>query len=588
MSSASMSDLGRRARSFGDVLQHRVDSAPSTTAFVFLEEDGSEHPMTYAELHRRACDVAAAIETGGNDANEPVLLLFPPGPDYVAALFGCFYAGAPAVPAYPPSPSRISRTLPRLLAIFEDSAAGAVLTIGVLKEYVEQWFQSSGGTAPPRVIATDELARAEGGRASTEVAPDTLALLQYTSGTTSSPRGVMLTHEHLLNNCARVYHTLGISAEDSAVIWLPPYHDLGLIGGIMQSVYAPMSCVLMSPMTFLRRPIVWLREMSRNRATTTGGPNFAYDLCVRRTTPEEREGLDLSNWEIAFTGAEPVSAQTIEDFSRTFAPYGFRREAFYPTYGLAEATLIVSGGTRMAGPKLIRVSRDRLEREGVADTTGDSPTRVLVGCGTLPSDHRAVIVDPSSLRTRPDGHVGEIWFSSPSVAAGYWRKPLETQATFGAVTSDTGEGPFLRTGDLGFVLDGEVFVTGRLKDVMVINGRNYHPEDIEKACEAAVAGLRPSCGAVFGVGSDSGPESMVVVYEVAGEDADHHADTLEAIRRTVSMDVNVQPEAVVLIQPRTLPKTSSGKIQRFLCREQYLANELSAVARWDAPRRDSR
>ncbi|MDQ3933035.1 MAG: fatty acyl-AMP ligase [Actinomycetota bacterium] len=587
MSSAASPDLGRRARSFGDLLQRRADSAPSATAVVFLEDDGSEYPLTYAELHRRASDIAAAIEAGGNDANEPVLLLFPPGPDYVAALFGCFYAGAPAVPAYPPIPTRMSRTLPRLLAIFEDSAAGAVLTIGALREVVEQWFQPSGDTAPPRVIATDELARTEGGRASAGVAPDTLALLQYTSGTTSSPRGVMLTHEHLLSNCARVYHSLGISAEDSAVIWLPPYHDLGLIGGIMQSVYAPMSCVLMSPMTFLRRPIVWLREMSRNRATTTGGPNFAYDLCVRRTTPEEREGLDLSNWEIAFTGAEPVSAQTIEDFSRTFAPYGFRREAFYPCYGLAEATLIVSGGTRMAGPKVIRVNRDRLEGEGVAETT-DDPARVLVGCGTLPSEHRAVIVDPSSLRARPEGHVGEIWFSSPSVAAGYWRKPLETQAVFEAVTSDTGEGPFLRTGDLGFVLDGEVFVTGRLKDVMVINGRNYHPEDIEKACEAAVAGLRPSCGAVFGVHSDSGPESMVVVYEVAGEDADDHADTLEAIRRTVSMDVNVQPEAVVLIQPRTLPKTSSGKIQRFLCREQYFADELDVVARWDAPRRASR
>lgn len=579
----------RSYASYGEVLQRRAESAPDATAFAFVEEDGSESTLTYAELHGRACAIAAAIEAERRAPAEPALLLFPPGLDYIAALFGCFYAGAPAVPAFPPVPSRISRTLPRLLGILEDSAADVVLTTTALRDAVEQWVGWARGAVSPRVVATDGCVQADAGRGSIDVATDALALLQYTSGATSAPRGVMLTHEHLLSNSERIYQSFGVSSDDRVVIWLPPYHDMGLIGGVMQPLYGGMSCTLMSPITFLRHPIVWLREMSRNRATTTGGPNFAYDLCVRRTRPEQRVGLDLSDWEIAFTGAEPVSAQTIEAFATTFAPYGFRREAFYACYGLAEATLLVSGGRRMGGPRLMRVDRERLDRDGIAAApTGDGATRVLVGCGTTPSEHRAVVVDPSSLRTCADGQVGEIWFSGPSVAAGYWRRPQETESTFGAFTSDTGEGPFLRTGDLGFTIDGEVFVTGRLKEVMIVNGRNCYPIDVEKACETAVASLRPNCGAAFGVSDESGRESVVVVYEVAGDDPDEHAAALDAVRSAVSMDASVSPAAVVLVEPRTIPKTSSGKVQRLLCREQFLANELAEVARWEATRSGAR
>jgi acyl-CoA synthetase (AMP-forming)/AMP-acid ligase II len=575
----------RTYRSYGEVLRRRAESMPDATAFVFLEEDGSEQELTWAELDGRACAIAAAIEAERQDSAEPAVLLFAPGLDYIAALFGCFYAGTPAVPAFPPIPTRISRTLPRLLGILEDSAAGLVLTTRALGEAVEQWVGDARGTVSPRVVATDGLVGTGAVRGPIEVATDALALLQYTSGATSEPRGVMLTHDHLLSNSERIYDSFGVLAGDRVVIWLPPYHDMGLIGGVMQPVYGGMPTVLMSPITFLRHPIVWLREMSRTRGTTTGAPNFAYDLCVRRTRPEEREGLDLSDWEIAFTGAEPVNAQTIEDFSRTFAPYGFRREAFYPCYGLAEATLLVSGSKRMAGPKSVSVDRERLEREGIVEVaTGDSRAREVVGCGTTPSGHRVVIVDPSSLRTCRDGQVGEIWFSGPSVAAGYWRRPQETEWTFGAVTSDTGEGPFLRTGDLGFMRDGELFVTGRLKEVMIINGRNYYPVDIERACETSVTSLRPHCGAVFGVPDESGREGLVIVYEVAGDDADEHAAALDAVRRAVSMDTNVTPEAVVLVEPRTIPKTSSGKVQRLLCREQFLSNQLSELARWEGNR----
>jgi acyl-CoA synthetase (AMP-forming)/AMP-acid ligase II len=574
-----VADRTHSATSFAEVLRSRAESTPETTAFVFVEEDGSERALTYAELHGRACAAAAAIESENSSPTNPALLLFAPGLDYVAALFGCFYAGAPVVPAYPPDPLRISRTLPRLLAILDDAAADLVLTTEPLRESVEQWLRSGGSSS--RVVATDEL---HGGDRGAGAPPsDALALLQYTSGSTRSPSGVMLTHEQLLSNAARMQVAFELSERDVVVTWLPPYHDMGLIGGVITSVYTGMRGVLMSPLTFLRRPITWLREISRHRATVTGAPNFAYDLCVRRTTPDQRAGLDLSSMEVAFSGSEPVRAETLTEFARAFAPYGFRREAFVPAYGLAEATLMVSGTRRLAGPRIVSADRDQLERGRVVESaSGDAGARVLVGCGGPPIDHAIAIVDPSSLRKCPDGRVGEIWFSGPNVARGYWRKPEETRATFHATTSDTGEGPFLRTGDLGFLLDDQVFVSGRLKDVIVINGRNYHPVDVEKGCEAAVPGLRRGCGAVFPMESEDGREGIGIVYEVGGDDGDGHAGTLDAIRRAISRETSLRPETVALVPPRTVPKTSSGKVQRYLCKERLLADELDTVARWDA------
>ncbi|HEX8051916.1 MAG TPA: fatty acyl-AMP ligase, partial [Thermoleophilaceae bacterium] len=570
-----MADPAYSETSLAEVLRNRAESTPDDTAFIFLEEDGSEQPATYGELHSEARKVAAVIDAQNSSPGGPVLLLFAPGLDYVAALFGCFYAGAPAVPAFPPDPFRISRTLPRLLAILEDSAADLVLTTEPLRESLEEWLRSGGSSS--RVVATDVPHGGAENPAAGDPPSDALAMLQYTSGSTRSPSGVMLAHEQLLSNAARMQVAFEFSERDVATIWLPPYHDMGLIGGIIQSVYSGMRCVLMSPLTFLKRPITWLSALSRHRATVSGAPNFAYDLCVRRTKPEEREGLDLSNLELTFSGSEPVSAATLTEFSRTFAPYGFRHEAFLPAYGLAEATLMVSGTARLAGPRLFTADRDQLERGCVVESaSGGDDARVLVSCGAPPIDHTVAIVDPSSLQKCPEGRVGEIWFSGPNVARGYWRKPEETRETFHATTSDTGEGPFLRTGDLGFLLDGQVFVSGRLKDVIVVNGRNYHPVDIEKGCEAAVPGVRRGCGAVFAMESPDGREGIGVVYEVGAGNGDH-AETLDAVRRAISMETSMKPEAVALVAPRTIPKTSSGKIQRYLCRERLLADELDTV-----------
>jgi acyl-CoA synthetase (AMP-forming)/AMP-acid ligase II len=591
-----------RADNFAQILSEQARGSADSAAFRFIDDDGDTEAVTYAEVDRRARAVAAAITAATEGRPEPALLLFAPGLDYLTGLFGCFHAGVPAVPAFPPDPARLARTMPRLLAIIEDSAANLVLTTSAIAGLLEDWLASAVTGRPPRVLAIDTVDTPDTGDAANTgdaagdftgygdrppVGPDTVALLQYTSGSTALPRGVMLTHRQLIANCADIARGFGMHAASSGALWLPPYHDMGLIGGILTPLAEGFPVTLMSPVTFLRRPLSWLRMVSQHRATITGGPNFAYDLCVRRAAGADLDGLDLSSVEVAFTGAEPVRPDTIERFVERFAPYGFRAESFYPCYGLAEATLYVTGGAPLSGWHTTSVAREPLELDGTARPAGPvEPERTLVSCGGPGPDTRVLIVDPARGEPRPAGEVGEIWVSSPSVAGGYWRRPDETAATFGARTA-AGDGPFLRTGDLGFLLDGELFVAGRMKDLIVLNGRNYHPVDVERVCEAAVSGIRRNCGAAFAVEDDAGAaERLVLVYEAdPGTGEEEHLASIDAIRRTVSLELSVPPQAVVLIAPRTIPKTSSGKVQRWLCRRQYLAGELEEVARWQAPSR---
>jgi acyl-CoA synthetase (AMP-forming)/AMP-acid ligase II len=358
---------------------------------------------------------------------------------------------------------------------------------------------------------------------------------------------------------------------------------MGLIGGILTPLLHGIPVTLMSPVTFLRRPLSWLRMVARYGATVTGAPNFAFDLCVRRASDTDLEGLDLSRVELAFTGAEPVRGETLARFAERFGPCGFRAEAFYPCYGLAEATLFVTGGAAGAGWRSLSVARDALELHGTARPAGpDEPATPLVACGSPGPDTRLLIVDPADREPLDEGRVGEIWLDSPSVAEGYWRRTAETADTFGATTA-AGDGPFLRTGDLGFVLGGELFVAGRTKDLIVLNGRNYHPVDIERVCEASVAGIRRNCGAAFAVEGEGVGERLVLVYEADPGDEAAHRAAVDGLRRTVSLELSVPPHAVVLVRPRTIPKTSSGKVQRWLTRRQYLDGELEELARWQAP-----
>jgi acyl-CoA synthetase (AMP-forming)/AMP-acid ligase II len=357
---------------------------------------------------------------------------------------------------------------------------------------------------------------------------------------------------------------------------------MGLIGGILTPIAAGVPVTFMSPTAFLRRPASWLRLVSRRRATITGAPNFAFDLCVRRVKDADLEGVDLSSVEMTFTGAEPVRAETLERFIDRFGPYGLRPDTITPCYGLAEATLYVTGRKPGEGWRSVSIARDALGRTGSArSATPDQSARSLVGCGSPAPQTRVLIVDPATREPRRDGRVGEVWVASPSVADGYWRREAETAETFQARTA-TGDGPYLRTGDLGFLRDGELFLTGRRKDLIVVNGQNYYPADIEAVCEAAVPEIRANCGAAFAVESQHGAaEELVVVYEVdAGLDKEACASVIDAIRRCVSAEFGLPPRNVVLVAPRTVPKTSSGKVQRWLCRRQYLTGNLGAVARW--------
>lgn len=555
-----------QATSFADILTRRAAEQPDETAFTFLG-DGGDASITYRWLDERARSIGAAIRDAGA-AGERVVLVYPPGLDFVAALFGCFRANAAAVPAYPPDPTRLERTLPRLLAIVRDARPALLLTVGALHDGLESWLAGYPDALSLRYLATDSLpAVTDGAPDPAPAASDRLALVQYTSGATATPRGVMISHANLLLNSDFIRRAFGTSARSQGVIWLPPYHDMGLVGGVLQPVFTGFPCALMSPLTFLRRPLAWLQAVSDRRATASGGPNFAYDLCVRRIGAEDAGELDLSAWEVAFNGAEPVRRTTVDAFSERFADSGFRREAFYPCYGLAESTLMVTGGTKLRPPVFRERGEPGHQAQGVA------------GCGRPDHAHVVLIVDPDSREPLAEGHVGEIWTAGPSVAGGYWERPIESEESFAARLARGGEGPFLRTGDLGFLRDGELFVTGRIKDLLIVGGRNHYPTDVEQACEAMAPALRQGCGAAFAFERD-GRERIAVVYEVTNRPGIDYEAVITAIRRATARAIDAQVDAVVLIEPRTIPKTSSGKVQRHLCRARLAERGLDVVAEW--------
>jgi amino acid adenylation domain-containing protein len=553
-----------------ELLQTRAAEKGDALAFRFLlDGEEGETDVGYGELDARARDVGARLQEQGA-AGERVLLLYPPGIEYITGFLGCLYAGAVAVPAYPPRPDR---PLGRFLSILEDATPKFALATEAIVSVGAALLPQSG----MRWMATDRLdgaAAASWKRPAT--GPGSLAFLQYTSGSTASPKGVMVTHGNLLDNEARIRRSFGTEGTSKVAGWLPLYHDMGLIGNVLHPLYLGTSCVLMSPLEFLRNPFRWLQMIHASEATVSGGPNFAYDLCVRKTTPAQRATLDLHRWKVAFNGAEPIRPETLDRFCEAFRETGFRREAFVPCYGLAEATLLVTGG-RPRVPTRSFVVGD-LERGRAVESIEDrSGLRPLPSCGEVQSLR---IVDAESKAELPEGRIGEIWVHSPSVASGYWGKEEATATTFGArITS--GEGPFLRTGDLGFVAHGDLFVVGRIKDLIIIRGRNHAPQDIERTAEQSHPAIRPGCSAAFSIDVD-GEERLAIVHEVVDPAASATGDVMEAVRRAVASEHEVQVHAVVLIPPRAIPKTSSGKIQRRACREAFLSSGLEVVASWRA------
>ncbi len=569
-----------------DLLGYRAQNQSGQTAYTFLQGGETESGrLTYQELDRQARGIATYLQSLGA-IGERALLLYPPSLEFIAAFFGCLYAGVVAVPAYLP---RRNQNMSRLQAIVADAQPMVALTTTSLLANIERRFTKNLELAAMRWLTTDSIARdlAETWQ-ELEVNNDTLAFLQYTSGSTGTPNGVMVSHGNLLHNSASIHKCFGHTPNSRGLIWLPPYHDMGLIGGVLQPLYGGFPVTLMSPVDFLQKPFRWLQAISRYQATTSGGPNFAYDLCLRKIKPKQREILDLSSWEVAFTGAEPIRAQTLEQFARYFAPCGFRMEAFYPCYGMAETTLIVSGGLKTAPPVVQRVERAGLEQNRMVAARGEEGARTIVGCGQSLSDQKVVIVDPESLTQCRDEQVGEIWVSGPSVAQGYWNRHEETEVTFRAYLADTGvseagrsPGPFLRTGDLGFLQDGELFITGRIKDVIIIRGQNHYPQDIELTVENSHPALRLGCGAAFGV-EVKGSERLVVVQEVERSYL-RKLDVNEVvgnIRQAVAAQHELQVYAAVLVKPGSIPKTSSGKIRRHASRAAFLTGSLNVVEDW--------
>ncbi|HKI02560.1 MAG TPA: AMP-binding protein, partial [Thermoanaerobaculia bacterium] len=578
MALTSMSNL--RVLRLVDTLRDRAaDGNGFLPAYTYLEDgEAAERTLSWADLDRQARTIAAhlgAVTARG----ERALLLFPAGLDFIAAFFGCLYAGVVAVPCYPPRPNRGQ---PRLRAIVRDSRPAVVLTDTALSLKSGALVEEIPELAAARWLATDGLdAAAADDWRDPGGDPDHLAFLQYTSGSTALPKGVMVSHGNLIANERMIQAAFRQSEASVVVGWLPLYHDMGLIGNVLQPLWSGGRCVLMPPVAFLQKPLRWLAAISRYGGTTSGGPNFAYDLCARKIGEEEKAGLDLSSWEVAYNGAEPVRPATLERFAAAFACRGFRSAAFYPCYGLAEATLFAAGGDLPAGPQAASFDAAGLALGQARPAAAGANARELAACGHPWLEQELAIVDPETRRQLPAGEVGEIWIAGPNVAAGYWARPEESAEAFGAYAED-GSGPYLRTGDLGFLAAGELFVAGRRKDLIILRGRNLYPQDLELTAEAAHAALRPGSGAAFSVERE-GEERLVLVHELersanAMVRREGIAAVAAAVRAAIAEEHEAQVADLVLVKLGSVPKTSSGKVQRHACRDAYLAGTLAVIA----------
>ncbi len=576
-----------------DMLSQQAAAYPEKLAFEFLlDGDSQKASLTYRELDFQARLLAANLQALV-PAGERVLLLYPPGLDYITAFMGCQYSGVIAVPAYPPDVTRLERSMPRFMAIVNNARPAAVLTTSPILSMTQFLASQYPELANVKWLATDTWAIDAAGETAWKrpnINPDSLSFLQYTSGSTAEPKGVMLTHGNLMHQLEMVCQAFDFKEESTNVVfWLPFYHDMGLIGGILGSLYIGGTNTLLSPLDFLQRPLRWLQAISRVKATVSGGPNFAYELCIRKVTTAQKESLDLSSWNLAFNGAEPIRADTLQRFVQAFEPCGFRMKNFYPCYGLAEATLLVAGGGRSRLPIILDVDARALAQHQVLEADPNQTETIrLVSSGHAWLDQEIVIVDQDTLAPCAADEngatlIGEIWVTGPSIAQGYWNRPEESQRTFYASLPDRPD-RFLRTGDLGFLRNGELFVTGRIKDLIILDGLNHYPQDIELSIESCHPALRPGCSAAFSV-EKGGQEQLVVAAEVAranqlAEMAQQSSiDTsLEAISKTIRKAISNRHDLrvyeVVLLKSGSVPKTSSGKIQRHACKAGYLAGTL--------------
>lgn len=562
---------------FVSVLRHWAEHRPDDTAYIFTDIESVEERLTFAQLWDEVHGLAGYLQGRCRvRSGDRVLLVYPPGLDFVIGFFACHAAGAIAVPAYPP---RRNRKASRIRSIVVDAdARWALSTQSIVEQLTGD--RSHDDLIGVQLIGTDHRSTRDASRwRAPKLNASSLAVLQYTSGSTGSPKGVMLNHANLIANSELILHGFQPTGNICGMSWLPTYHDMGLVGGVLMPLYIGRQNVLTSPMTFLQRPVRWLQGISKYRVTISGGPNFAYQLCVDKIADRELAGLDLSTWQIAFNGAEPIRASTLNAFADRFSKIGFTRSAFLPCYGMAETTLIVTGGPSETRPVMTTFDRTGLDEKIVRPVSAEKENaRTLVGCGAVLPGEKVVIGDPESRELLPSDSIGEIWVQSPSVGQGYYQRKDETDRTFNAFSRD-GQGPYLRTGDLGFLFDGQLYVSGRVKDMIIVRGVNRYPQDIEETVEQASDAVQAGSVAAFAMDHDGREQLVIVAETVRGRDIDWDGN-LQAIRRAVTAEHELPPDAVYLVRNSSVPKTSSGKIQRHACLHAVRDGDLKLVAKW--------
>lgn len=561
-------------RSLVALLARRAAEQADDRAYVFVSDRGTEEAaLTFRQLRETATALAARLIASAQPGDRAILV-FPPGIEFMVAFFGCLMAGIIAVPMMMPRRNSARDSSAAILANCTPELALTTSTFALRGDLQARFAQEN-----IRWIEVDLTEAADATVDLQEPAPDDIAFLQYTSGSTSEPKGVMVSHANLLANLEMIRIALGNTRQSTYVNWVPLYHDMGLILNALQALYVGATCVLMAPNAFMQRPVGWLRAISHYRAEVACGPNFGFDLCVSRYRADQMDGVDLSSLRIALNGAEPVRADTIARFIETFAPHGLDSRAIYPAYGMAEATLLISGGTRGGGHVMRSVSRTALQAHAAEAPADPGDAQLVVGCGCALTGEQIAIVNPESRQRLAADGVGEIWVSGANVACAYWRNDAATREELNAKIAGE-DGRWLRTGDLGF-LDhtGELFVTGRIKDLIIIRGINHYPQDIERTVQSQDSALRENCGAAFSVPDEHGEEDLVIVQEVE-RTARHSIDTGEIkgqIREAIADSHELSARHIALIRPGALPKTTSGKIQRKLARRLWLDGGFEEV-----------
>jgi acyl-CoA synthetase (AMP-forming)/AMP-acid ligase II len=560
------------------LLARRAETQSEDRAYVFLSDRGAEEAvLTFRELHDAAQSVAMQLaET--TQPGDRALLVFPPGLEFIIAFFGCLIARVIAVPMMLPRRQSARDSSASIIANCQPAVALTSPAFAIRGDLQERFSRDG-----LRWVAVDlEPTPAASSHDLRQPGADDIAFLQYTSGSTSDPKGVAVSHANLLANLEMIRISLGNTRQSTYVNWVPLYHDMGLILNTLEALYVGAPCVLMAPNAFTQRPLGWLRAISHYRAEVACSPNFGYDLCVSRYRADQMDGIDLSCWKIALNGAEPVHAETIDRFIATFAPHGFDRRAAFPAYGMAEATLLISGGARGADHVTKQISHAALQAHHVSAPADAADAQTVVGCGRALAGERIAIVDPDGHRRLSLNEVGEIWVNGPNVARAYWRNAEATKTGLRArIEGDDDGADWLRTGDLGFLDEaGELFITGRIKDLIIVRGINHYPQDIERTVQAAHAAFRANCGAAFSFINDGGEETLAVVQEIERTER-HRIDAAEMkglIREAVSDQHELFARHIVLIKPGALPKTTSGKIQRTLTRKLWLDQRLEDLA----------